>query len=242
MNRNRGVGDYYARSAASSLNAPMVVAIPSNQLVQSEVSLQHGVGRRYAAMSPTTRRETCDDTQAGIRQERAGRRRWPCGHRSEHGRGRRRRFNVAVSATSAAGAGCSTCPGSATCSTGPAYSAGPGSATCATGPGSATCSADPACAAGSGSPGRACGAAAATDPAHSTDPAGPADPTHPGLIGITLAPSLALRQRRGAPNAWKLVRSRFHSVRPTGWTPRAINSRLRILLVAVVGRSSVSQT
>ena len=100
----------------------------------------------------------------------------------------------------------------------------------------------PACAAGSGSPGRACGAAAATDPAHSTDPAGPADPTHPGLIGITLAPSLALRQRRGAPIAWKLVRSRFHSVRPTGSTPRAINSRLRILLVAVVGRSSASQT
>ena len=73
-----------------------------------------------------------------------------------------------------------------------------------------------------------------------------------GLIGTTYAPPLAPAHRRGvrdryitcarSPYGSKLVPSRFHSTRPSGSTPRAINSRLRILLVAVVGRSSASQT
>jgi hypothetical protein len=35
----------------------------------------------------------------------------------------------------------------------------------------------------------------------------------------------------------KLVPSRFHNTRPSGSTPRAINSRLRTLLVAVLSRA-----
>ena len=99
---------------------------------------------------------------------------------------------------------------------------------------------------GTGGPGSAAAAANSADPTNSADPA-----SRSGSIGTTRAPSLALSQRRGvcvpavaacSPYGWKLVPSRFHSTRPAGSTPRATRSRLRILLVAVVGRSSASQT